>query len=186
MASLPIRAVQLSVRYDRVEDRLLVLAMDAAGKSATMFMTRRLTTFLINELAKLLEKSSFQARQAPVEHRDDVIMFEHQGALQKIDQQGMAHRKDQSGQGPKSVDIGTGVKIPPSPHELVQSIEITTKPTVFEILIKGSKPLASMVLKRSELHQIVEMFRQKADAAGWQIQIDIPWLAPQESVFVIN
>ena len=79
--ALPIAASQLTFAYSESEDRLTLLARDAAGGAVHVLLTRRLTERLINGLAQLLEQSSPLAQTAPADLRSDIILMEHQDAL---------------------------------------------------------------------------------------------------------
>jgi len=71
----------LSLSYNIAEDRLIIIATGQNKARLALLLTRRLTERLINGLAALLEKSSVVAARAPAELRGDVVLLEHQVAL---------------------------------------------------------------------------------------------------------
>ncbi len=180
MVTLPIKAAHLSFAYDQAEDRLMVLASNAGGETIALQLTRRLTGRIVNAVAQLLEKSSSAAQHAPAEMRDDMILLEHQGALQSR----------ASATSPEAAASGEAEPVPKKlvrPPQLVQTISITTHPRSFALVIKGAKQdLAALSVSRMDLHRILETIRRVADKANWQISIDASWLMPEDSEVVLN
>jgi hypothetical protein len=177
-------APALSFGYSEVEDRL-VLTIHRKGVSAALLLTRRLSWLLINGLARILERSSAIVSQVPAEFRDDMILLEHQKAIQFKPQsvppsQGATDDPKAHAARPRPV----GGDAPPN---LVLSVGITIRPKNFGLVFKGkSGPLVQIEVSRPELHRILEIFKRRATAARWNLTIEASWLEPDQTELVIN
>ncbi|TVR02951.1 MAG: hypothetical protein EA399_00150, partial [Desulfovibrionales bacterium] len=51
-----------------------------------------------------------------------------------------------------------------------------------------SKPIAALALARPESHQVLRLLRDKADSAGWNIELPAQWMKPLEygQTLVVN
>lgn len=174
-------AVRFTVLFHEAEDRLLVLASDAKGGQEGLVLTRRLTARLINGFATILERSNIAASTAPDELRNDIVLMEHQGALAGSEL--LAPVGEPQTQAPAA---STGGKVQIRPR-LVTSVDVKTNPTDFHMVLKaaGGLPVA-VVLNRLDLHRIVELLRQKAEAAGWNLQIEADWLGDDQGQLTLN
>ena len=175
-ATLLIVATNLRFAYNETEDRLNLLATDAQSQGVHAALTRRLTDRLINGLAQLLEQSSAVAVQAPAEMRDDIILMEHQDALYG------------QGQTPTLTEPGTSEAMPNLPvPRLVTAIDVSITATTFEIRVRDTQtPLIALSLNRLQVHRLVEALSQRAEAAGWNIPVNVAWLEPGQTEIVLN
>lgn len=174
------QAVQFSVMFLEEEDRLLLLASDAAGAQEALVFTRRLTARFINGLAALLEQSNVVASTAPSELRNDIVLMEHQGAVFGLDASPSGEAQGQS----PAASTGETVQVRP---RLVTAAQITMHPADFHMVLQapGGLPVA-VVLNRFDLHRVVELLKRKAEDAGWNLQIDVGWLGDDKSLLTIN
>jgi len=182
----PLKASRLALRYDMVEDRLVLLAISAADTAVALLLTRRLVARLLNGLSQVLEKSSPLAQRAPSEMRGDVILLEHQGAL-KGDGSRAAQEGDPSGSAQKFTRKTDAAAHPQAPAQLVHTVSITTKPKLFEVVMKGPKEaIATFSVSRTKLHQFLNQLRNAADQADWQIELDAAWLTQESQEILLN
>lgn len=177
----PLTVIGLSIGYSLGEDRLVLFASHSGGNELRLLLTRRLTGRLINGLAKVLERSSVTAAKAPAEMLDDIILMEHQDALYgdvggKQDASGSA-TSSSPGLRPKSFE----------PPRLVTSIDITTKPLLFQIVLRDALgSAAGLNVNRRSLHRILETMSRHAEAAEWHITIDARWLETGQTEILLN
>lgn len=170
--SLPLQAHTLSFSYSEVEDRLLLCVDSREGQRLTILATRRLTARLLNALASLVERSSLVARQAPSPLRDDVVLFEHQGALQGGRQAAAA---------PPSPALSSPAPpptpLPLLPPALLAAVEVRTKPSHFSLTFRDSqRALATCDVTRAELHRLIQALLTKVADADWGIRVEASWL----------
>lgn len=173
--ALPIAASQLTFAYSEPEDRLTLLARDAAGGAVHVLLTRRLTERLINGLAQLLEQSSPLAQTAPADLRSDIILMEHQDALF-----GKGRAQAES---VEAAEPATPVPL----TQLVLTIDVEVRPRTFEIGMRaGETALIRLSLDRHSVHRLVEALGQRAEAAGWNLVLGAAWLEPDQTQIVFN
>ncbi|WP_099866393.1 hypothetical protein [Pararhizobium haloflavum] len=173
---------QLSIRYEQMADRMRFvitkhlpgLSADAPLKTETCecALTRRLCGRMIDAFASLLEKTSSAAATAPAEMRDDMIVFEHQGALSEGKQTATPSAKSASQREPEHRPM------PADRLPLVDSVDVALRAGQFHLAVKSAgHPLARLSVGRDELHRIVELMARQADRAGWNLQPETGWLA---------
>lgn len=148
-----------------------------------LLLTRRMTGRLINGLAGILDKSSMAAIHAPAEMRDDVILLEHQGAISDRDTHQQSVDTDPDTDAPHVAQQSTQIQT-----VLIQSIDISVKPTLFEIVLKDGKPqpIVAIDIGRAELHRVLDTLTRKADEADWDIRIEAKWLESGQTSLTLN
>lgn len=160
-----------------------MLANVFTGEKIGLLLTRRMVGRLINGLAGILHKSSLTAIHAPAEMRNDVILLEHQGAISNT---GSQHEpvdtdpdKDSQQVAQQSIQIQT---------VLIQRIDISVKPKLFEIVLKDGKfqPIVAIDIGRIELHRVLDTLTRKAEEADWDIRIEAKWLEPGQTSLTLN
>lgn len=180
---LPLKATSLTFTNSEPEDRLIVLASVPTRGKIGLLLTRRMTGRLINGLAGILDKSSVAAIHAPAEMRDDVILLEHQGAISDRDTHQQPLDTDPDTDAAQVAQHSTQIQT-----ILIQSIDISVKPTLFEIVLKDGKlqPIVAIDIGRAELHRVLDTLTRKAAEAEWDIRIDAKWLEPGQTSMTLN
>lgn len=182
----PIKAKNLNFNYVEAEDRLIIVVQGEYGEKLGLFLTRRLTERLVNGFAGILEKSSPMAAQAPAEMRGDVVLLEHQGALEGAGSKGTSSTAAAAGSGASpAIPRQQQIQITTA---LISSVDISTKPTHFEIVIKSvDKVLVRFDINRSGLHRVIGLLTEKAEeAADWNIRIEASWLEAGQTTLTVN
>lgn len=177
------KATSVSVVYDMAEDRLVCIAKTSAHEQLAVAVTRRLTTRLVNGFARLLERTSSTAQQAPSEVRSDIVMFEHQSALTVV-QADVADPVP----GPKA-SPQENLKSQPvqKPIMLMDAIDVTCMPGQFVLTLKCvGQSLVQMQMGRDDLHRFLALLRRKCDDADWQIVHEISWLDQDVGSMTLN
>lgn len=166
--TLPLQAHALSFSYSEAEDRLVLCVDSQEGQRLTILATRRLTARLLNALASLVERSSLVARQAPLPLRDDVVLLEHQGALQ-------AARQAAAASPPRPAP--SPAPSPLLPPALLAAVDVRTKPAHFSLTFRDSQQaLATCDVTRAELHRLIQALLTKVAEADWGIRVEASWL----------
>jgi hypothetical protein len=175
MEDVPIMAHRISFLYSAAEDRLVLLVDSRSRQRIGVFVTRRLVSRLLNSLASLLERSSLAARQAPYPLRGDVVLLEHQGAVQAGARQAAAAPSPASAPEPQPQLL-----LAPT---LLTAIDISTKPSHFSLTFRDARQaLVTCDLTRAELHRVVKTLLAKVSEADWAVRVDAAWLeAGQQS-----
>ena len=176
-------APSLSFAYSKEEDRL-ALTIHREDARLSLLLTRRLTLLLVNGLAHILEKSSTLAGRIPAEFRDDIILLEHQQAVQARMEGAVRPRNGEPLPAQAPSNRQPAGELRPS---LVSGVNITTRSNDFIIVFKGKMgSLAQIEVSRSELHCILEIFKRRAEAASWGLAIQASWLEREQSEVAIN
>lgn len=188
-ASKQAGSYSLSFTYDPRADRILLAVTLASGdeqRRRLLLMTRRLTGRLVDGLAQLLEKTSPVAAQAPADVRDDIILFEHQDAVG-------SGADEQPGAGQ-----GAARPLPPGSTSnagaaavLLDTVDVTVKPTRFDLTFKAGQDALSISVSRAELHRLVEVLSRQAAHAAWNLAPETAWLSrlgvgPETASLTVN
>jgi len=185
MTASPLHVSRLSLHYDTVEDRLVLMAVSDEEKAVALHLTRRLTARLINGISHLLERSSALAQRAPLDMRGDVILLEHQRALTRAE---TSVRPAGSG----AVALGKarrsgGAKQAAVPARLVRAVNIATRPAAFDIVLNDQRAAAARFsASRAELHQLLEHLRRVSGSADWALSADAAWLRQESRELILN
>lgn len=164
--SLTVSAI--SVAYSEHEDRLAIVVTSQADERLALMLTRRLAGRLINGLASLLERTSALAQDVPVETRDAVVLFEHQGALNQS--------KTNNDQQAEPSDKNNNERVP---MLMLTDISVTTHPKHFIVTLQHTNEIiAKFKCGRNDLHRLIAMLRSKCEEADWNLSIDVNWLLP--------
>lgn len=187
----PTGRYSLSFTYDPRADRILLTVMVGSGEEQRrrlLLMTRRLTGRLVDGLAQLLEKTSPVAAQAPAEVRDDIILFEHQDAV-------TSGGDDQPGGGreaARTLSPGTNPNAGANAAAaLLDTVDVTVKPTRFDLTFKAGQDTLSISVGRAELHRLVEVLSRQAAHAAWNLAPETAWLSrlgvgPETASLTVN
>jgi hypothetical protein len=155
----------------------MLLVIDQEGQEVLLMLTRRLVARLINGIAGILERSSVAASRAPSDVRGDVVMLEHRGVLAG----GSAKEDTRSPR--RQPQASTGRKKP----AIVTSINIKIGRRNFEIVLNDARQqVASISVVRPDMHRILNLLRDEAEKADWEIRVETGWLKSETSTLVLN
>ena len=181
VSSPPFSVAQMAVRYDGLEDRLMLQITGVRGESVTLSITRRMSAALVNAVALRLEQSNPVAARAPEALRGDIILLEHQGILQEAAKQ-QAAAADAPSPSTETPTVSATHALSGT-ATLLKTIRLKTEPTCF-LLVLGE--IAVATLDRNQLHLILETIHQHAETAEWALPVTAGWLDPDESELVLN
>ncbi|GHA32654.1 hypothetical protein GCM10007989_30970 [Devosia pacifica] len=181
--TLPITVSKLSLVYNPGEDRIALGVRDADGERVILLLTRRMTGRLINGLGAILKRSSPTVTSAPEELRNDVILMEHQQALQEEQER---QAKPRTSAEPSDDDTAEAHESQPQ-IALVSDIDVSTHRTHFELKFRaGERPLAIAEISRRAMHLFVDALTKRAQEADWTLSYSEDWLAEDQSSWVLN
>jgi len=167
--SSPPTANTVHVRFDAVQDRLVLLCETTAGDTLTLLLTRRITRRLLRAAAETLARSSKTAARSPVGFRTQVMAMEHLGAL--------------AGPKPSTAPPPKADTPPVESGSLVDRVEIRPKSEQFDLwLCAGSVPLVRVPARRAELHRLLAALDRCATQAEWDIHTETGWLDQIDAV----
>lgn len=173
------RSEALAIGFNPLEDRI-ILDCGAGTGAAVFLLTRRLTAQLLNGIAAVLERSNALASKTAGDVRTGIILMERQGALAHGRRLAAPQAQKREGE----LKVASPVKIK---GRLVTNVQLTTKPRSFELVLQaGRTPPATLVLSRMELHRILEVLKQQAEKAGWNIQLEADWLEDHAGQLTLN
>ncbi|TVR02884.1 MAG: hypothetical protein EA399_00190 [Desulfovibrionales bacterium] len=180
------KAVKISVGYDPHEDRLFLIFHLQDGGFHKAFLSRRVLGALLARMSEELAASHPMAGLTA--QRDEMLQMEHVASI--------------------SVGTGKGKAAPtPQTQQTKQTQQTQQLPTEFpgafyvtsahlemqqDALVIGFSgtwlndpkalpvPIAALGLGRSEAHQVLRLLRDKAEFAGWNMEMPALWLKPLE------
>ena len=161
-------AASLGLRYDQAEDRLILIASGLTAERVALAMTRRLGRTLIGKMIELLMNSSPEVSRAAVQHRDDVLLFEHVTAVAA----GVGGTPSASGAQPGST-MSSAQDVAPT---LLCRVDLT--PTAERLVMRffdADGPRFDLVLDRAQLHQLLGIMAGKAREASWDFG-ELGWI----------
>lgn len=169
----------INLGFVEQEDRIFA---DLVGESEslTFLMTRRLVRRFIGSTAALLANSSPMMAQAPVHNRKDVIILEHQMALQDAapQVQGQEQPQAQTQAQAKAAEAAAATADTPRRLALMHKISIEVEARRFVMTLSDGKDLtATLSITRPELHRLLATIHRLANAAEWDLGHDAAWLA---------
>lgn len=173
------QAEHLDLRYDPVEDRLILTARAAAG-SLCLALTRRLTRLFLKALVDLLLRTSDTAARASERHRNDVLLFEHVDALSRA----LANRPD-PGEGPAE-GAGALRQDVAQPTALLARVDLSVREGRLQLLLVGADGgQATLSLPRDIAHHLLWAAYEKTRAAEWDFA-EFAWIERRERVVLTS
>jgi hypothetical protein len=156
MAIHILKAIAFS--FDLAQDRILAVVNPGALDSWAFWLTRRLVRTLLARLPTTLEKSSPLAKQAPADHRSEIVAFEKEAA--------MASTAPAMSQTDNSIMRNNAAAA-----ELAVQLSLSEQGDGFRLVLQGERGgQAAGVVGRAELQRILQMLQGEAAKAGWMGQ----------------
>ena len=161
----------IRIGYIEIEDRVLAEFINADRK-VTYLITRRMMRRVINGIAQLLARSSRAMARAPIDVKAEVLILEHQSAVQAT-----AASADSPGPQPAAEPPGP-------PPELLSKIDIETHQRLFRLTFTSHGATAQKLdLSRSELHRLLASLHKLAHSAAWNLEDEVDWLKEADAPF---
>lgn len=167
----PLAASHLDLRYDPAEDRLVLTARDASRR-LDLALTRRLARGLLRGMIDLLMRTSPEVGRAGAGHREDVLLFEHAGALAALQA--------------TAVPMGEQQAIPPASATeqpvLLGRVDLNANQhSLTLMLVSLDQPVSVLVLPWEKAHQLLSVLLGKTKAAEWGFE-ELAWVDRQGQV----
>jgi hypothetical protein len=169
----------IRIGYIENEDRVLVEFINPDSK-ATVLFTRRMMRRVIHGIASLLARSSRAMARAPVDVKLEVLIIEHQSAIQAAE----ANAPGAGGSTVPPDPVADGAAVPVPDPDLLIKIDIQTLQRVFHLTFAGQAGTIQVLdLSRPELHRLLASLHKLAHSAGWNIEDEVGWLKEAEAPF---
>lgn len=162
----PLFAIQtLTARYDPVEDRICLNAVDASGAKQAIYLTRRLMDQIIPVVAKHLEEKTPKGVPA------DIVQSMTQERLRQA-------RQAETPADPVPVD-------PETPHWLCTTIRMQKQSSGLAVTLTGDVACRAQIpLTDLHLRTVLDIFRNSYAKAGWDLRVFPDWLGPKQAAVV--
>ncbi|MFM2043663.1 MAG: hypothetical protein RLY86_2239 [Pseudomonadota bacterium] len=169
------QAEHLDLRYEPVEDRLILTARGPT-ETLCLALTRRLARLFLKALVDLLLRTSDTAARASERHRNDVLLFEHVGALTRA----LANRPD-PGEGTAEA-AGALRQDVAQPSALLARVDLSARDGRLILLLAGADGgQATLSMPRDIAHQLLWAAYEKTRAAEWDFT-EFAWIEQRERV----
>lgn len=157
-------AVQtFTARYDRIEDRICLNAVDASGTKQVIYLTRRLMDQIIPVVVKHLEDKT------PKGVPGDVVQSMTQERVRQA-------RKAEQPADPVQADLET-------PRWLCTTIQMQKQPAGLAVTLTGDAACKAQIpLADPNLRTVLDIFRNTYAKAGWDLRVFPDWLGPEQVV----
>ena len=156
-------AIQMfTARYDAIEDRICLNAVDANGAKQVIYLTRRLTDQIIPVVAKHLEDKTPKGVPA------DVVQSMTQESVRQA-------RKSEPAAEPVLADLST-------PRWLCTTIQIQKQPAGLAMTLTGDAACnARIPLADPHVRTVLDIFRNSYAKAGWDLRVFPDWLGQEHA-----
>ena len=156
-------AVQtLTARYDPIEDRICLNAVDASGAKQAIYLTRRLMDQIIPIVAKHLEEKT------PKGVPSDVVQSMTQERVRQA-------RKAEPPAEPVQTDLET-------PRWLCTTIQMSKQPAGIALNLTGDAACKVQIpLADPHLRTVLDIFRNSYAKAGWDLSVFPEWLGSEQA-----
>jgi hypothetical protein len=163
-STIPHTRYAVTIRYESVEDRLLVYCGDNSGHLGLLQLTRRITGSLLQGMVRLLSNGGPTLLRVPTEMQQEVLHFEHQSALSKAE-----------------INQNRKHSIPSKPPHivfLVNTVNIRETPERAYVVgwIGTRNQTITMTMSRLDLHCLTHVLQQHAQACGWDLPALPRWM----------
>jgi hypothetical protein len=167
----------LTIGYDRVEDRLTLTATVPGQSVVPLWLTRRLARGVLTKLVELLMRSNDVLKRAPTEHREEVLLFEHVNALATAAERPTSERPGAT----RAPETATEHRGTPT---IIVRVDFTPKAGGFGVrLFDVAGPRAGLFLTRTQAHQLLDLLICKVRQADWGFE-ELNWLDRRRHVIV--
>ena len=164
------RAQTLTVKYDQVQDRIVVIVR-VPGADYALLLTRRFTCGLLTMLVRQVQQAQGDARLAQAGLQDELLTMKHVRAVSQV-------RGAQ-------VDVSLSLSpLPPLPERLPSHLptRVDAAPDaeggVLLTFFVAAEVLGTLLFRPRDLHWFLERLLAHAKAAGWGEAIPVPeWLS---------
>jgi hypothetical protein len=153
----PFAVQTFTARYDPVEDRICLSAVDADGAKQAIYLTRRLMDQIIPVVVKHLEEKTPKGVPA------DLAQSMTQERVRQV-------RQAETPAPPVQLDVET-------PRWLCTTIQLKKQPAGLALTMTGHKDCkAQLPLADPHLRTVLDIFRSSYAKAGWDLRVFPDWL----------
>ena len=158
----PFAVQTFTARYDPIEDRICLNAVDASGAKQAIYLTRRLMDQIIPVVAKHLEEKTPKGVPA------DVVQSMTQERVRQA-------RKAEQPAEPVLMDLET-------PRWLCTTIQMSKQPSGLAVTLTGDATCKAQIpLADLHLRTVLDIFRNTYAKACWDMRVFPEWLGSEQS-----
>ena len=158
----PFAVQTFTARYDPIEDRICLNAVDAAGAKQAIYLTRRLIDQIIPVVAKHLEEKTPKGVPA------DVVQSMTQERVRQA-------RKAEPPAEPVQADLET-------PRWLCTTMQVQKQPAGLAVTLTGEAACKAQIpLADLHLRAVLDIFRNTYAKAGWDMRAFPEWLGSEQA-----
>lgn len=158
----PFAVQTFTARYDLIEDRICLNAVDGSGAKQAIYLTRRLMDQFIPVVAKHLEEKTPKGVPA------DVIQSMTQECVRQA-------RKAEPPAEPVQADLETL-------RWLCTTIQMSKQPAGLAVTLTGEAACkAQILLADPHLRTVLDIFRNSYATARWDLRVFPEWLRPEQA-----
>lgn len=158
----PFAVQTFTARYDPIEDRICLNAVDATGAKQAIYLTRRLMDQIIPVVAKHLEEKT------PKGVPSDVVQAMTQERVRQA-------RKAEPPAEPVQADLET-------PRWLCTTIQMSKQPAGLAVTLTGDAACKAQIpLADPHLRTVLDIFRNSYAKAGWDLRVFPEWLGSEHA-----
>jgi hypothetical protein len=158
----PFAVQTFTARYEPIEDRICLNAVDATGAKQAIYLTRRLMDQIIPVVAKHLEEKTPKGVPA------DVVQSMTQERVRQA-------RKAEPAPEPVQFDLET-------PRWLCTTISMQKQPAGLAVTLTGNSACKVHIpLADPHLRTVLDIFRNSYAKAGWDLRVFPEWLGSEKA-----
>ncbi|GAB6060692.1 hypothetical protein [Desulfonatronum parangueonense] len=184
------KAHKLSVGYNQKEDRLFLIFHLQDGGFRKAFISRRILGALLVRMSKELSASHPNAER--IAQRDEVLQMEHVASIFVLTNPAPpAGTHPETDTGSRKAERNQKEQLPSEFTRIyyITAAHLEIQESLLLIGFSGERlnsekqnpePIAALALARPEAHQVLRLLRDKADSAGWNVELTAQWMKPLE------
>lgn len=180
------KAKDLSLGYDKNEDRLFLIFHLQDGGFRLTYLSRGMLGILLARLCEELAATHPMAGYTA--QRDEVLQMEHVASVSNLVTDSCQSNPPALPEQPRQHSEKIPTEFPLSHYvsgvylEMQQDALVTcfSGKLMYEVNAQP-EPVAALGLSRTEAHRILRRLRAKAEFAEWNLKIPAEWMKPMES-----
>ena len=184
---------RFGLSYSAFEDRL-ILSTELPTGQVRVLLTRNIVIKMIKNLLTHLPTIS-KLDKTPHALWQEALSLSHQQAIQQHDQTQKLQAATSLPSGPTTYNVNSDNNMATIETKLYLATDVNSQPqgqhlllglvglAVPQAMLSASPhtPILALTLETQHLHQLLQMFLNKATEAQWNIPLDLPWMVEASS-----
>lgn len=177
---------KFNLEFTPYEDRLLLTAERQGHDPARVLLTRRMVMIILQQLLRQLPQIT-GLTQTPSDYWQEILRMDHQQAMHKHSEAATGtetkhsqHAKpSEAATAPANLDwplyLATELNLQIREKELVLAFKGLELPGAWKTPLAHA-PILAAPLKIEHVHQLLHLLIAKAQAAHWNLPVELPWM----------